>query len=93
MGSWGITMRESDYGTDLLDFLILQQLKKRFSPIPGSRTYPSRPGFSMVCCRPVPHPQGADIDDIDRLSTEIIKDFILSYERELGNSPWVFLPH
>ena len=28
MVSWGITMRQSDYGLDLLDLLILQQLKE-----------------------------------------------------------------
>ena len=28
MGTWGITVRESDYGLDLLDLLILQQLKE-----------------------------------------------------------------
>ena len=28
MGSWGITMRQSDDGLDMLDLLILQQLKE-----------------------------------------------------------------
>lgn len=27
MGSWGITMRESDYGLDLLDTIVTTQLK------------------------------------------------------------------
>ena len=27
MGSWGITMRESDYGLDLLNVIIEEQLK------------------------------------------------------------------
>ena len=27
MGSWGITLRESDYGLDLLDTIVTTQLK------------------------------------------------------------------